>query len=145
MNNSSRAFLAAAVIAAGMALWAPSPGASSEHLLVTNDTRVQGKNAGRVWKLTAGADPSLSVIDTLRTGGANLGTGGTGMNEVAIIRHGPDVCIFISDNESGDIAAFLSPGYAEVGRFKLPGIVNSNPGLGLAARNDCCGNVKMSP
>jgi 6-phosphogluconolactonase (cycloisomerase 2 family) len=125
-----------AVIAAGVALWVTSPGASSQNFVVTNDNLIQGNNAGTVWKLSAGATPSLSAISKLSTGATNEGTGGLGMNETAIARHGSDVCVFISDNESGDIASFLAPSYKEVGRFILPGIVNSNPGLGLAARND---------
>jgi 6-phosphogluconolactonase (cycloisomerase 2 family) len=127
---------ALALIAAGLALWASSPGASSEHFVVSNDNLIQGNNTGTVWTLENFGPLKLAPTASLMTGGTNIGTGGAGMNETAIVRHGPDVCIFISDNESGDIASFLYPGYAEVGRFKLPGIVNSNPGLGLAARND---------
>jgi hypothetical protein len=136
MNNSSRAFLAAAVIAASVALSATSPGASSEHLVVTNNNLVRGSNAGTVWQLSAAASAELNAVRTLHTGGANEGIGGAGMNEVAIIRHGTDVCIFISDNGSGDIASFLAPGYTEVGRYSVPGITNSGYGLGLAARKD---------
>jgi hypothetical protein len=129
-----RAFLAIALIAAGVGLWAPSPGASNQNFVITNDNLIQGNNTGTVWQLENPASPELVSKATLMTGGLNNYIGGAGMNEVATARHGTDVCVFISDDESGSIASFVVPGYAEVGLFKLPGIVNSNSGLGLAAR-----------
>jgi 6-phosphogluconolactonase (cycloisomerase 2 family) len=136
MKHLRKAFQAMGVIAAGVVLWAPSPGASSEHFVVSNDNLIQGNNTGTVWTLENFGPVKLAPTASLMTGGTNIGIGALGMNETAIIQHGSDVCIFISDNERGDIASFLFPGYTDVGRFKLPGIVNSNPGLGLAARKD---------
>jgi len=123
------------VIAAGVAVWAPSPGASNQNFVITNNNLIQGNNTGTVWQLENPASPELVSKATLTTGGTNIGIGGAGMNEVATGRHGTDVCIFVSDNESGEIASFIVPSYSEAGLFKLPGIVNSNPGLGLATRN----------
>jgi hypothetical protein len=136
MKSYFRILAGFAVIGLGMALWATSPGASSERFIVTNDAHPLGfHNTGTVMKLGPLSNPSLTVTNTLRTGGLGAGSAIIGQNQEAIIRHGNDVCVFLSDPETGDIASFLYPAFTEVGRYTFPGINNSDYGLGLAVRD----------
>ena len=83
MTRISKTFLAMGVVAAWVALWAPSPGASNQNFVITNDNLIQGNNTGTVWQLENPASPELVSKATLMTGGLNNYIGGAGMTAFA--------------------------------------------------------------
>jgi len=137
MRNFWKALLALAVIAAGVAFWAPGPGASSDHFVVVNDNnlnQMKGQTTATVLDFVNGANPSLQVAKTLLTRAKNEDSTG-GLNQVAMSRQGPNVCIFVGDNINSAIASFQYPSYVKAGDYHFPGVTQT-ANLAVAARGD---------
>ena len=127
-----RSFLAVLVISLGVLLSATGPGASSGRFLLLNDNDFQGNNYGTALKLAGNsADPSLEAKNTFSTGGVSKSS--SYWPNIQIIQHGSDVCVFISDARSMDIASFLYPSFAKVGNYKDDAVTSSRLGIVLAA------------
>lgn len=126
------------MIGVGVLLSATGPDASSPHFVVLNDS-VYAKgggpapNVGTVFNLTSRPDPKLTAAAMLTTGGEHIGRP---LQEVAMLQHGTDTCIYLADPGTADIASFTYPSFAEAGRYTVPGVTNASFGLGLAARGN---------
>jgi len=117
----------------GIALCAKSPDASSVHFVVANDGAVA--NIASVFDLSSLSNPTLTLDKTLPTGGNGINDV-QGVPETAIVQHGTDVCVYLSDPTSADVAAFLYPGFSRVGRYKISGVMDSEFGMGVAGRGN---------
>ncbi len=68
MKRYFKVLLVMAVVAAGVALCAPGPDASSEHYVVTNDNNLKAINTGTVLKLGGSENnPLLGIVGSLNT------------------------------------------------------------------------------
>src|SRR5580658_5119454 len=103
MKTSVRYFLAILVIGLTTVLWATSPGASSEHFVLTNNSDYMGGNYGTRLKLLGNpGNLSFKTKDAFATGGTDGAA--SSIPDIQIIQHGPYTCVFLSDSTSGDIA-----------------------------------------
>ena len=98
MKISFRFVIALALIAAGVAVCAPSPGASSEHFVIVNNNdnffRAQGDNYGTVLKLAGTKQNAvLNQAALLATGVQS--SGGGPIPSVQVVRVGADICVFL--------------------------------------------------
>jgi hypothetical protein len=137
MKTPVRYFLAILVIGLGTALWATSPGASSEHFVVTNNLKHSDLNTGTVLKLGGTrTKPSLRETATLSTNVMDY-YGGASPNVVAV-SHGPNICLFLANaqNPGNEISAFVYPGFSQTGNYNDPSVTYSNYGIALAARGN---------
>jgi len=119
------------VVLIGIALWTGSPDASSVHFVVANDGAAI--NTASVFDLSSLSNPTLTLDKTLPTNG-NGTNSVLGLPEVAMIQHGADACIYVSDPSTADVAAWVYPTFARVGRYKIPAVKDSGFGMGVAGR-----------
>jgi len=133
MNRFGRALAGFVVIAAAIALLAPSPDASDAHFAIVNNNDFYypsyGYNYGTVLKLAGPKDnPSLNVAASLATGTMSQDSGG-GSPEVQVVRHGSDICVFLADgaDSSGanQISSFKYPNQTPVGTYTDSNVPNS--------------------
>ena len=74
MKAFGKAFAAAVILLAGVAALAPSPGASSEHFVVTNNNNVTSAQTGTILKLDGTREnPVLKPLRLLKTGERHWG------------------------------------------------------------------------
>lgn len=126
---------AAASLALGAAAFA---GTAKPHYAITNNDN-PGANTATVFKLTG---RTLTVSQTLQTGGMGLGTGYFSNSRAAIQSNGK--CLFLSDGGSNDIASFQGKYNSTTGELTFPrppsriasGGTASIEGIGLAATPD---------
>jgi len=128
-------FLSATVlIGAAIAVFAPSPGASSEHFVITNNNYFEAENSGTILKLGGTrANLTLTPTQTLETGIVSDGT--LSFPNIAEVHRGGQVCIFLSNVQltGNSISAFKFPGLQLVGNYSDPSGPAPTIGLALAA------------
>jgi hypothetical protein len=139
MKMNAGSLLVLIVLLAGVGVGAQSSNVTSKHLVVLNDSvwgnrRYGIPNAGSVFKLGPSGDRALSLTRTFTTDGQGGAPGA--LQEISLIQQGAGGCLYLSDAGTADIAAFIYPGFDEVGRYKIPGITNSRIGLAIAAREN---------
>ncbi len=128
----------AAILAAGVALFALRPDASTAHYVLTNDNLVNQANTTTILRLGGTQrNPSLAPIQTLQTGQITDG-GNESSPMIKIVHSGSDYCVYVADEEkSGNsISAFSYPGLQLVGNYSNPNVSNSAAGIGLATSGD---------
>jgi hypothetical protein len=128
LTGAACAIVGGALLAATTAV-RRSAAAPAVHLVLTNDNATN--NTGTIMAVR---DRSLEVQGTLTTGG----TGDPdviygGENGVSIVPNGDGACLYITDNQSSDIAAFVWPALTKTGNYSGAGS-GYNAGMSLAAR-----------
>jgi 6-phosphogluconolactonase (cycloisomerase 2 family) len=134
MRTTAGRLLALIALFIGIAVCAKGQNGTPGHLVVLNDSVAFGHNIGSVFTLNSLVNPALTLTEQLHTGGTPGASGP--MQEVVVLQHGGNICIYLADPASADIAAFLYPSFAKVGRFRIPNITYSGGSLGLAARGN---------
>ena len=138
MKAIAKAFGAAAILFAGVAALAPSPGASSEHFVITNNCNLDSAQTGTILKLDGTREnPVLKPLRLLKTGAAS--TGGFVEPTIQLVRNGSDICLFLSSSDyttgTNNISAFVYPSMKFVGNFSNPNVPSAAAGMALSARN----------
>jgi len=122
MKPYGKAFAAAAILFAGVAAFAPSPGASSEHFVIVNDNDITGTNYGTVLKLTGTKqNPLLPQVASLATYVPSAAGGPVPSVQVTAV--GQDVCAFFAEaGFSGPnvVSSFKYPSLSLVGNYTDP-------------------------
>ena len=139
MKSFPKFLSAVLLIAAGVAMLAPSPGASSEHFVIVNNNddffRAQGDNYGTVLKLAGTREnPLLNQVASLATDVQS--SGGGIIPTVAVVRVGADICVFLTTNTyqiPNEISAFKYPGLTLVGNYSDSNLPDYYPAQGIAA------------
>ena len=139
MKISFRFVIALALIAAGVAVCAPSPGASSEHFVIVNNNdnffRAQGDNYGTVLKLAGTKQNAvLNQAALLATGVQS--SGGGPIPSVQVVRVGADICVFLvtfTYQIPNEISAFKYPGLALVGNYSDSNVPDYDSAVTIAA------------
>jgi hypothetical protein len=112
--------------------------AFAQHDVVTGDTE-NGPGTATIFKMGSSA---LSKVKTLKTGGTGASKAGVtwlASNRQAIVKQGADICIFVSDSGSSDVAAFKGPSLGQatrVGRYSDASLVGNLHGIALTATPD---------
>ncbi len=135
MKSIFHSVAAIAALTSAITFCSPSPDASSENFVVTNNNNVYIDNTGTVLKLEdMRAKPQIKALATLQTGVADAG-GGPGPN-IQIMRAGADICVFLSDPEynSNEITSFKYPELTRVGSYSDPNLADSHIGISMAGR-----------
>jgi 6-phosphogluconolactonase (cycloisomerase 2 family) len=133
--NTARRLLALFAVFIGVVVCARGQNGPPRNFVVLNDWVASGDNIGSVFALQSLTNPILTMTEKLHTGG--MPGGGTNyMQEVIVLQHGGNVCIYVGDSLTADVAAFIYPGFSRVGRYQLPKIRYSGGSLGLAARGN---------
>jgi len=135
MKSLPQLISAAVLIAAGIAMLAPSPGASSEHFVIVNNNDSSGNNYGTVLQLGGTRqNPVLSNIASLSTGVAVSGV--ANVPQVQVVRVGGDVCVFLADatsNIPNEISSFKFPGMTLVGNYSNSNVPDDDSTQAIAA------------
>ena len=85
-----------AAIVAAVVVCAPSPGASSEHFVITNNNYFKAENSGTILKLGGTrSNPTLTPTQTLETG--IVGDGTLSFPNIAEVHRGGQACIFLGN------------------------------------------------
>jgi len=137
MTSSARILCATVLIAAGVAMFAPSPGASSEHFIITNNNYFDAQNSGTILKLGGTrANPTLTATQTLAT--AVISDGNEATPSVQIVSKGSQACVFLGDTEiaGNAISAFKFPGLQLVGSYSDFNVPSSASGLAVVTHGD---------
>jgi hypothetical protein len=101
-------------------------GATAQNVVTNNDVYRATNSA--TWMRLSGSE--LTIYDTLETKGWGLGGGFFGTSAQVVAGAGANVCVFIADPGSDDIAAFNSKQY--VGSYNDPTGSGAWKGLALA-------------
>ena len=137
MKPFGKAFTAAAILFAGVAAFASSPGASSEHFVIVNDNdyygKSQGNNYGTVLRLDGTKqNPNLEQAAALATGEPSGGSGA--VPSVQVVAVGGEICAFLADsNYSGpnEISSFKYPDLSLVRNFTDSELPESETTFGI--------------
>jgi hypothetical protein len=93
----------------------------SRRYVVTNDDVFgpYGPNTATFYVVggTASA-PKLTLYKTIQTGGSGAGNGAYGTNGIVLVQDAKQTCAYLSDAESGDIAAIALQTQKVIGNFK---------------------------
>jgi hypothetical protein len=135
MRTGAGELLALIIVLIGISLCAKGQNGPPGNFVVLNDWVAAGDNIGSVFALQSLTNPTLSITENLHTSGMP-GGGPNYMQEVIVLQHGGNVCIYIADPLTADVAVFIYPGFSKVGRYQLPKIRYSGGSLGLAARGN---------
>jgi len=126
MKTLPKLIRAVVLIAAGVAMLAPSPDASSEHFVIVNNSDSYmggaGNNYGTVLKLGGTKNnPVLSQAASLATGEPSPWGGGSYAPLVQVVAAGSDICVFMTELYgtvgTSEISAFKYPGMTLVGNY----------------------------
>jgi len=123
MKTLPKLICAVVLIAAAVAGFAPSPGASSEHFVIVNNNdnffRAQGNNYGTVLKLAGTKEnPLLNQVASLATGVQS--SGGGPIPSVQVVKVGADICVFLVTSTyqiPNEISSFKYPNLTLVGNY----------------------------
>ncbi len=106
------------------------------HYVVTGDDIYRAPNSGSVFRLSGS---TLLKAPALETGGWGIGGAYFGANGQAIATIGSNVCVFVTDSGSGDIAAFDAGAFtspSKVGNYIDPSGSGAYLGTTLAVHGD---------
>ena len=135
MRPYGKLIAAAAIILAGVAAFAPSPGASSEHFVILNNSDLSGNNFGTVLKLAGTKQNAvLNEAASLATGVSVTGSGL--LPTVQVVRAGANTCVFLADGTykiPNEISAFKYPGMTLVGNYSDSNVPDIYPAEAIAA------------
>jgi len=146
MRPYGKLIVAAAIILAGVAAFAPAPNAGSEHFVIVNDNdyyeKSQGNNYGTVLRLDGTKqNPDLKQAASLATGEPSV-TQESFTPTIQVIRQGSDVCIFLADSAGpqadtpNEITSFKYPSMSPVGSFSDSQVSSSELGIVIATHGD---------
>ena len=123
-----------AAIAAAIVACAPSPGASSEHFVITNNNYFKAENSGTILKLGGTrSNPTLTPTQTLETGITT--DGALNFPSLQIAHAHGQACIFLGNAEAAGnaISAFKFPGLQLVGNYSDPNLTGFTIGFAMAS------------
>jgi hypothetical protein len=134
---------AAAMLAAAIAIYAPSPGASSEHFVFVNDNDSQflshGDDHATVLRLEGTlTNPLLKQTAFLDSGQPSTLVGSYAPT-VQVVRAGANTCMFMADSNGpestgpNEITAFKLPSMQLVGSFSDPTVPSPEAGIAIVA------------
>jgi hypothetical protein len=107
--------------------------ARGNRYVVTNDDNAASGNTITVYRAAGTATaPTLKLLTTLVTGGLGDGDGYLAGQQQAFVAHGSDLCLFISDAGSADIAAFNVKTQTLAGNFRGSFNDNFNSPFGIS-------------
>jgi 6-phosphogluconolactonase (cycloisomerase 2 family) len=109
--------------------------AQSGYYAVTNNDPPSTANSATIFKLESKA---LTITDTLQTGGNGGGGGDFNLIRVIVANTGSNLCLFVADAGSSDVAAFQLPSLKKAGNFTDPKGNSDGFGysIGLASRGN---------
>jgi hypothetical protein len=130
MKRLAKMIAAAAMLAAAIAIYAPGPGASSEHFVFLNDNDYYGSSSGNdfatAFRLQGTlADPLLKQAALLDSGQPSVEVASF-VPTVQVVRAGANTCIFMADSNGpeslapNEITSFKYPSMTPVGSFSDP-------------------------
>jgi hypothetical protein len=133
MNRTSRLLATVTVIALVMAVGASSALAAATHYYVVANNNTFPTNTISVYQVSG---TSLVNVTTVPTGGAGNGAGYYAAKTQSIAHDGTATCVFVGDDESGDISAMkvipTAPYLRVVSNYFSPdGDAGSFSGLGV--------------
>jgi hypothetical protein len=149
MNRVGNVFAAIAIVFMGIAVFAPSPGASSEHFVIVNN------NDGHRFSESARNDyatvlrlegtkqnPLVAQAALLNSGEPSAVQIFANAPTVQIVRIGSGVCVFMADSAGteainpNEITSFRYPSMKPVGSFSDSNVANPELGILIAARGN---------
>jgi len=131
-------FSLAAVTAlmAAIVMLSPAPSlAQSGHYVVTNNDPSSALNSATIFQLES---KTLNITQTLQTGANGGGGGDFALHRIAFGGAPGNVCLFVGDAGSSDIASFQFPALTRIGNYTDPDGDSDGFGysLGLAERGN---------
>ncbi len=138
MTNLTEISTALALIAAGVAsgsLTLQAQEAGMPHYVITANNLFRASNSAAVFQLSGS---SLVSAPALQTTGWGTGSAFFGTNAQTVATRGSNVCVFVTDPGSDDIAAFNAGGFSnptKVGNYTDPSGSGAYLGTTLAARD----------
>jgi hypothetical protein len=135
MNNWLRRWLSMALPLVIVGSGAANLHAATKHYVLTNDD-VNGPNTATVFLVKGTpANPKLTPVKVIQTGGQGLGGGTYGTVRQAFARVGTTECFFVADANSNDIAAIDYQSLKVVGNYHGSTTDDgARNGIGLATR-----------
>ena len=108
--------------------------AQTKHFLLTNNDNAGGNSISFYLAGGTPTSPKLSLKKTVNTGGSGVGNGFFATNGIVVVRTSTNVCAFVADAGSGDIAGISLQTQSLTGNFKgASGDTGSFFGIGVAA------------
>jgi hypothetical protein len=137
MKQLTEPLLSVAMIFAASALFASdmlAQDAGTPHYVITANDIYRAPNSATVFRLSGSSLVSSPALDTT---GWGIAGGFYGTNQQTVIKVGTNVCTFVSDPGSDDIAAFNTTSFAspvKVGNYDDSTGSGAYTGIALAAR-----------
>jgi hypothetical protein len=144
MKPFTKLLVAMAVLAGAVAVWAPSPSASSEHFVFLNDNDFQGNgfqgnDRATVIQLEGTLqNPALKQTALLDSGVPSVEVSNF-VPTIQVVRAGTDTCIFMADSNGpeslapNEITSFKYPSMTPVGSFSDPNVPIPQLGTAIVA------------
>ena len=128
LNRIATALALTAIVVAPSLTTLRAQDAGVGHYVITADDIYRAPNSAGVFRFLGG---TLLTAPTLQTNGWGIGGGYFGTNGQALATVGANVCIFVSDSGSDDIAAFNAGGFSnpqKIGNYSDPSGSGACPG-----------------
>lgn len=133
MKFSIRSLMAAAFVGTLTLVCVCTAQAQTQHLVISNDDNPSGNSATFYVAGGTATAPKLTLLKTVSTGGSGIGNGFFSTNGVTVIQQGSNLCAFVADGGSADIAGISIKSQTVTGKFKGSSAdTGSFFGIGLA-------------